>query len=97
MKQIFSPTFLVICFFISSNINAQVIKKKADKSHVVKTQKLESTLPKYKLIKIEPNKISKSINSKLTKGLVRNKYKVKKLPKIQKDINIKYLKGKDDE
>ena len=100
MKQIIFPIFLIINFFISSNINAQVIKKRADKSQIVNTQKLKSALPKYKLIKIKPNKISKSINSKPTDKLAKKKCKIKKIPKHHKGSNIKYskvIKCKNDE
>ena len=86
-KTIYSVIFIISCF--CTNINAQVIQKKADKWQLVNGVKLESGTPKKNLIKIEATKSSPSINSKNASDIPKKKEKYVKPPKVLKYGNKK--------
>ena len=89
MKKIIYPVvFLVSCFF-STNMNAQVIQKKANKWQLINAVKLESGTPKKNLIKLEATTISTSINSQKATDIPKKKDKTLKPPKILKYSNKK--------
>ena len=62
MKKIIYPIVFIISCFFSTNINAQVIQKKADKWQLINGVKLESETPKKNLIKLKATKVSPSVN-----------------------------------
>ena len=89
---------MISCF--CTNINAQVIQKKADKWQLKNGVKLESGTPTKNLIKIEATKISPPINSKNAADIPKKKAKVVKPPKILKYGNKKSstsIKKEDEE
>ena len=89
---------MISCF--CTNINAQVIQKKADKWQLKNGVKLESGTPTKNLIKIKPTKVSPSVNLKDATDIPKKKDKVVKPPKILKYGNKKSLnsiKKKDEE
>ena len=89
MKKIVFPiSVLIICVF-STNINAQVIQKKANKWQLKNGVKLETETPKKNLINLEATSISPSINSKNTDDIPKKKDKAVKPPKILKYGNKK--------
>ena len=99
MKKIVFPIVVIISCFCT-NINAQVIQKKADKWQLVNGVKLESGTPTKNLIKIKPTKVSPSVNLKDATDIPKKKDKVVKPPKILKYGNKKSLnsiKKKDEE
>ena len=99
MKNIVFPIFVIISCFCT-NINAQVIQKKADKWQLVNGVKLESGTPTKNLIKIEPTKVSPSINSKNAADIPKKKDKNLKPPKVLKYGNKKSstsIKKEDEE
>ena len=83
MKKIVFPIFVIISCFCT-NINAQVIQKKADKWQLVNGVKLESGTPKKNLIKLEATTISTSINSQKSTDIPKKKDKNLKPPKVLK-------------
>jgi len=87
-KIVFRIVFVIICVF-STNINAQVIQKKADKWQLKNGVELESETPKKNLIKLEETSISPSINLKNTDDIPKKKDKTVKPPKILKYGNKK--------
>ena len=101
MKKIVFPiAVIIICIFITNNINAQVIKKKANKWQLINGVKLESEMPKKNLIKIEVTKVSPSINSQNTTDIPRKRDKAVKPPKVLKYGNKKLsnsIKKEDEE
>ena len=88
MKEIVFPIFVIISCFCT-NINAQVIQKKADKWQLVNGVKLESGKPTKNLIKIEATKASPSINSKNAADIPKKKDKNLKPSKVLKYGNKK--------
>ena len=97
-KIIFSIVVIIICF--STNINAQVIQKKADKWQLVNGVKLESGTPKKNLINIEATTVSTSVNSQDTDDIPKKNDKVVKSPKVLKYGNQKpsnSIKKEDEE
>ena len=99
MKKIVFPIVVIISCFCT-NINAQVIQKKADKWQLVNGVKLESGTPKTNLIKIEVTKVSPSINSKNAADIPKKKDKNLKPPKVLKYGNKKSstsIKKEDEE
>ena len=100
MKKIIYPIIFIISCLFSTNINAQVIQKKADKWQLINGVKLESGTPKTNLIKIEAIKISPSINSKNAADIPKKKDKYVKPPKVLKYSNRKSsnsIKKEDEE
>ena len=89
MRKIIYPVIFIISCFFSTNINAQVIQKKADKWQFKNGVKLEPGTPKKNLIKLEATSISPSINSKNTDDIPKKKDKAVKPPKILKYGNKK--------
>ena len=99
MKKIVFPIVVIISCFFSTNINAQVIQKKADKWQLINGVKLESGTPTKNLIKIEATKVSPSINSKNATDIPK-KDKNLKPPKVLKYGNKKSstsIKKEDEE
>ena len=94
MKKIVFPIVVIISCFFSTNINAQVIKKKADKWQLINGVKLKPGTPKTNLIKIEATKASTSINSKNAADIPKKQNKAVKPPKILKYGNQKSSKVK---
>ena len=94
MKKIVFPIVVIIGCFFSTNINAQVIKKKADKWQLINGVRLNPGTPKTNLIKIEATEVSTSINSKNTADIPKKKDKAVKPPKILKYGNQKSSKVK---
>ena len=100
MKKIVFPIVVIISCFFSTNINAQVIQKKADKWQLVNGVKLESETPKKNLIKIEATKVSPSINSQNSADIPKKKNKYVKPSKVLKYGNKKSsnnIKKEDEE
>ena len=100
MKKIVFPIAVIIICIFSTNMNAQVIQKKADKWQLVNGVKLESGTPKKNLIKIEATKVSSSIISKNAADIPKKKDKNLKPPKILKYGNKKSsnsIKKEDEE
>lgn len=100
MKKIVFPIVVIISCFFSTNTNAQVIQKKADKWQLINGVKLESGTPKTNLIKIEAIKVSSSINSKNAADIPKKKDKYVKPPKVLKYGNKKSsnsIKKEDEE
>ena len=99
MKKIVFPiAVLIICVF-STNINAQVIQKKANKWQLVNGVKLKPGTPKTNLVKLESTKVSPSVNSK-NATIPKKKDKAVKPPKSLKYGNKKAsnsIKKKDEE
>ena len=98
-KTIYSVIFIISCV-LSTNINAQVIQKKADKWQLINGVKLESGTPKTNLIKIEATKVSPSVNSKNTADIPKKKDKNLKPPKVLKYGNKRSsnsIKKEDEE
>ena len=97
MKKIIFPIVIISCF--CTNINAQVIQKKADKWQLINGVKLKPGTPKTNLIKIEATKASTSINSKNAADIPKKQDKAVKPPKILKYGNKKSAKSikKEDE
>jgi len=101
MKKIVFPIVVIISCFCT-NIDAQVIQKKADKWQLINGVKLKPTevKPKKNLIKIEATKVSPSINSKNTTDIPKKKDKAVKPPKVLKYGNKKSsnsIKKEDEE
>ena len=99
MRKIIYPLIVIISCFCT-NINAQVIQKKADKWQLINGLKLESGTPKTNLIKIEATKVSPSINSKNATDIPKKKDKYVKPPKVLKYGNKKSsnsIKKEDEE
>ena len=93
MKKIVFPiVVIIICF--STNTNAQVIQKKADKWQLVNGVKLESRTSKTNLIKLKPTKVSTSVNSQNTDDVPKKNDKNVKPPKVLKYGNQKSSKVK---
>ena len=97
-KIVFS--IVVISYFFSANINAQVIQKKSDKWQLINGVKLESETSTKNLIKIEATSVSPSINLQNTDEAPKKKGKNVKPLKIlkygnQKSSNI--IKKEDEE
>ena len=86
-KIVFPIAVIIICF--STNINAQVIQKKADKWQLINGVKLKPGTPKTNLIKINPTKVSPSVNSKNATDIPKKKDKYVKPPKVLKYGNKK--------
>ena len=100
MRKIIYPLIFIISCVFSTNINAQVIQKKADKWQLVNGVKLESGTSKTNLIKIKSTKVSTSINSKNTADIPKKKDKNLKPPKVLKYGNKKSsnsIKKEDEE
>jgi len=100
MKKIIYPIVFIISCLFSTNINAQVIQKKADKWQLINGVKLESETPTKNLIKIEPTKVSTSVNSQDTDDIPKKNDKVVKPPKVLKYGNQKpsnSIKKEDEE
>ena len=98
MKKIVLPIAVIVICFFSTNINAQVIQKKADKWQLVNGVCLNPERQKTNLIKIEPSKVS-SVNS-INAVVPKKKGKNLKPPKILKYGNKKLynsIKKKEDE
>ena len=98
MKKIVFPIVIISCF--CTNINAQVIQKKADKWQLVNGVKLESGTSKNNLIKIEATKVSTSINSKNADDIPKKKDNNLKPTKVLKYGNKKssnIIKKEDEE
>ena len=98
-KIIYAIVFSISCFF-STNINAQVIQKKADKWQLINGVKLESGTLKKNLIKLEATKVFPSINSQNTEDLPKKKDKDVRPPKVLKYGNQKSsnsIKKEDEE
>ena len=103
MKNIVFPIaviiIIIICVF-STNTNAQVIQKKADKWKLINGVKLESGTPKKNLIKLKATKVSTSVNSQDTDDIPKKNDKVVKPPKVLKYGNQKpsnSIKKEDEE
>ena len=99
MKKIVFPIVVVVSCFCT-NINAQVIQKKADKWQLINGVKLESGTPNTNLIKIEATKVSPSVNSKNADDIPKKKDKYVKPPKVLKYGNKKSsnsIKKEDEE
>ena len=99
MKKIVFPVIVMISCFCT-NINAQVIQKKADKWQLINGVKLKPGIPTKNLIKIKPTKVSPSINSKNAVSISKKKDKSVKPPKVLKYGNKKSstsIKKEDDE
>ena len=99
MKKIILPIVVIISCFCT-NLNAQVIQKKADKWQLINGVKLESETPKKNLIKLKATKVSPSINSQDTDDVPKKKDKNLKPPKGLKYGNKKssnIIKKEDDE
>ena len=97
-KIIFSIVVIIICF--STNTNAQVIQKKADKWQLINGVKLESGTPTKKLIKLKATNVSQSTNSKNAADIPKKKDKYVKPPKVLKYGNRKSsnsIKKEDEE
>ena len=101
MKKIaFHIAVIIICFFSTNNINAQVSQKKADKWQLINGVKLESVTSKKTLIKFEETKDSSSISSQNTDDAPKKKNKNVKPPKVLKYGNKKsssIIKKEDEE
>jgi len=100
MKKIVFPIVVIISYFFSTNTNAQVVQEQADKWQLINGIKLESGTPTKNLIKIEPTKVSPSINSQNTADIPKKKDKVVKPPKVLKYGNKKSsnsIKKEDEE
>jgi hypothetical protein len=88
MRKIVLPiAVIIICF--STNANAQVTQKKADKWQLINGVKLKPGTPKTNLIKINPTKVSPSVNSKNATDIPKKKDKYVKPPKVLKYGNKK--------
>ena len=99
MKKIIFPIVVIISCFCT-NINAQVIQKKADKWQLVNGVKLKPGTPKKNLIKLKPTKVSPPINSKNAADIPKKKDKYVKPPKVLKYGNRKSsnsIKKEDEE
>ena len=99
MKKIVFPVIVMISCFCT-NINAQVIQKKADKWQLINGVKLKPGTLKKNLIKIEATKASPSINSKNASDIPKKKDKNLKPPKVLKYGNKKSstsIKKEDEE
>ena len=94
MKKIVFPIAVIIICIFSTNTNAQVIQKKADKWQLINGVKLKPGTPKTNLIKIEATKASTSINSKNAADIPKKKDKAVNPPKILKYGNQKSSKVK---
>jgi len=100
MKKIVLPIAVIVICFFSTNINAQVIQKKADKWQLVNGVKLKSGTPTKNLIKLKATKISPSVNSKNTTDIPKKKDKYVKPTKVLKYGNKKSsnsIKKEDEE
>ena len=100
MKKIVFPIVVIISCFFSTNINAQIIQKKADKWQLINGIKLESRTPQKHLIKLKATKVSTSINSQNIDDVPKKEDKNLKPPKVlkygnQKSSNI--IKKEDEE
>ena len=98
MKKIVFPIVVIISCFCT-NINAQVIQKKADKWQLLNGVKLVSVTPKKNLIKIEATKVSTSVNSQNASDIPKKKDKNLKPQKVLKYGNKKSsnsIKKKDE-
>ena len=99
MKKIVFPIVVIISCFCT-NINAQVIQKKADKWQLINGVKLKPGTPKTNLIKIEATKVSPSVNSQNATDIPKKKDKNLKPPKVLKYGNKKSsnsIKKEDEE
>ena len=99
MKKIVFPIVVIISCFCT-NIDAQVIQKKADKWQLINGVKLESGTSKKNLIKLKATKVSPSINSKNAADIPKKKDKAVKPPKVLKYGNKKSsnsIKKEDEE
>ena len=100
MKKIFFPIAVIIICIFSTNMNAQVIQKKADKWQLINGVKLKPGTPTKNLIKIKPTKLSLSVNSKNAASISKKKDKAVKPPKVLKYGNKKSstsIKKEDEE
>ena len=100
MRKIIYPVIFIISCVFSTNTNAQVIQKKADKWQLVNGVKLESGTPKTNLIKLKPTKVSPSVNSKNAADIPKKKDKYVKPLKVLKYGNKKSsnsIKKEDEE
>ena len=97
-KIVFPIAVIIICF--STNANAQVTQKKADKWQLINGVKLESGTSKKNLIKLKATKVSPSVNSKNAADIPKKKDKYVKPPKVLKYGNKKSsnsIKKEDEE
>ena len=100
MKKIVFPIAVIIICIFSTNMNAQVIQKKADKWQLINGVKLKPGTPTKNLIKIKPTKLSPSVNSKNAASISKKKDKAVKPPKVLKYGNKKSsnsIKKEDEE
>ena len=100
MKKIVFPIAVIIICIFSTNMNAQVIQKKADKWQLINGVKLKPGIPAKNLIKIKPTKVSPSVNSKNAASISKKKDKAVKPPKVLKYGNKKLsnsIKKEDEE
>ena len=100
MKKIVFPIAVIIICIFSTNMNAQVIQKKADKWQLINGVKLKPGTPTKNLIKIKPTKLSLSVNSKNAASISKKKDKAVKPPKVLKYGNKKLsnsIKKEDEE
>ena len=100
MKKIVFPIAVIIICIFSTNMNAQVIQKKADKWQLINGVKLKPGTPTKNLIKIKPTKVSTSVNSKNAASIPKKKDKAVKPPKVLKYGNKKSsnsIKKEDEE
>jgi hypothetical protein len=100
MKKIVFPIAVIIICVFSTNTNAQVIQKKADKWQLINGVKLKSGTPKKNLINIEATTVSTSVNSQDTDDIPKKNDKVVKPPKVLKYGNQKpsnSIKKEDEE
>ena len=100
MKKIVFPIAVIIICIFSTNMNAQVIQKKADKWQLINGVKLKPGTPTKNLIKIKPTKLSLSVNSKNAASISKKKDKAVKPPKVLKYGNKKSsnsIKKEDEE
>ena len=84
----------------TNNTNSQILQKKADKWQLINGVKLESGTPKTNLIKLNPTKVSASVNSKNAADIPKKKDKYVKPPKVLKYGNQKpsnSIKKEDEE
>ena len=91
MKKIVFPIVVVSCLF-STNINAKVIQKKADKWQLKNGVELESETPNKNLIKLKATSVSPSINSQNTHDIPKTRGITMKKKNMQLNPENKYSK-----
>ena len=101
MKNIVSNLLFVILTVFCVNISvAQVVQEQANKLQLINGVKLEPSTSTRNLIKLDPTKVSSSVNSKNAADIPKKKNKAVKPPKVlkygnQRSSNI--IKKEDDE